>query len=82
MKKLACLLVCLTGCAPLHHGNRDYQVVLGFGVVAVERTNDATVVSTKALGLHIGDNRFNAGLFSVTSTTIPTNANTIIEIRK
>jgi hypothetical protein len=83
MKKLACLLVCLsTGCVPFHQGNKDYQLVLGFGFMTVERTNDATVVSTKALGLHVGDRRFNAGLFSVTSTTIPTNANVVVEVRK
>ena len=83
MKKLTCLIACLaTGCVPFHQGNRDYQVVLGFGLMSVEHTNACDVARTQALGLHTGDGRLNLGLCNVTTTRVPTNSNVIIEIKK
>jgi len=83
MRKLACLFACLlAGCVPIHHGDKDYQVILGFGIVGVERTNLATVVRTHSLRIHAGDGRVNLGLSSVMTTSIPTNSNVIIEIKK
>lgn len=80
MKRLSwLLLVLLTGCVPL---GRNTHLVLGIGVFKVQQTNEVKVVKANTLGVHAGDGRFNLGLSSVLTANIPTNSNTILEIRK
>jgi hypothetical protein len=80
MKRLSwLLLVLLTGCVPL---GRNTHLVLGLGVFRVQQTNEVKVVKVDALGIHAGDGRFNLGLSSVMTANIPTNSNTVLEIKK
>ena len=79
MKKLIpALLLALTGCVPL--GNKTH-LVLGFGVFRVQDTNQVTVVRANTLGVHAGAGRLNVGLSSVMTASVPTNSNTILEIK-
>lgn len=80
MKRLSwLLLMLLTGCVPL---GRNTHLVLGIGVFKVQQTNDVKVVKADAIGFYLGDGRFNLGASSVMTANIPTNSNTILEIKK
>lgn len=80
MRRLVPLfLMLLTGCVPL---GRNTHLVLGIGVFRVANTNDVKVVKADTLGIHAGDGRLNLGLSSVMTANVPTNSNTILEIRK
>ena len=73
------LLLALTGCVPL---SRDTHLVLGIGVFRVQHTNQVTVLRADTIGLHAGDRRLNLGLSQVMIADIPTNSNTILEIKR
>jgi hypothetical protein len=80
MKKLMpVLLLALAGCVPL---GRNTHLVLGVGVFRVNNTNQVTVVKADTLGVHAGDGRLNLGLSSVMTASIPTNSNTVLEIKR
>lgn len=71
-------LTLLCGCAC--KGGRCYPII-GIGWVTVS-TNRPTVVSTTALGLNTGNGQLNLGWSSLTTVTVDTNANVIIDLRK
>lgn len=82
MKKLLslCLLVVvMAGCSTT--GNRTH-LVLGLGLFRVQSTNQVTVVKTSTLGLHAGGGRLNVGLSRGMTVSIPTNSDTILEIKR
>jgi|PlaIllAssembly_1097288.scaffolds.fasta_scaffold19003_6 hypothetical protein len=79
MKKFIPLaLLALTGCIPM---GKSTHLVLGVGVFRVQSTNEVTVVKANTLGVHAGAGRLNVGLSSVMTASIPTNSNTILEIK-
>lgn len=74
--------VLLSGCIPFRTKQSSYHLILGLGLVRVERTNAVTVVNSDSLGLYAGDGRVNLGLSSIYSACVPTNAQVVLEIRK
>ncbi len=79
----AALLLALMGCAVERKGV-VYHVVVGFGVVRVGPTNSAaTVVRTRALGIHAAGapGSFAAGYVDQTSVNVKTNSNVLLELR-
>jgi hypothetical protein len=75
---VAVLAGCLVGCVPV---GRNAHLVLGLGVFRVGQTNQVTVVKASTLGVHLGDHRMNVGVSTVTVVDIPTNSNTILELK-
>ena len=73
---LAVLFV--SGCVPV---GKNTHIILGLGLFHVEQTNEVTVVRAKSLGLYAGDGRLNAGMSSIYSAHVPTNAEVILEIK-
>ena len=78
------LLLGLAGCK-IQRAGVSHHVIIGFGVVSVNRTNTAAQVTrTKALGLHCSDApgaKFSAGYLAQTTTAIQTNSNVIVEVK-
>jgi hypothetical protein len=72
---LACAL--LTSCVPLGRGT---LLIVGVGVVRVERTNQVQVVRSSALGLNAGPGNFQLGISSTLTARVPTNSQTVLEL--
>lgn len=82
MKIAACIaLLLLTGCVPIRHAGKTYYIILGAGVIRVSQTNEITVVKATSVGVYAGDGRLNIGASSVYSARVPTNAQTVLEIK-
>ena len=81
---LTALMLLLAGCTIQKNGVVHY-VVIGFGVVSVNKTNlAAQVTSAKAVGVYCSDApgaKFVAGYVNQTTTQIRTNSNVILEIK-
>lgn len=80
----AAALLCLAGCT-IERKGVVHHVVIGFGVVSVNKTNlAAQVTSAKAFGVYCSDapgTKFSAGYLSQTTTAIQTNSNVIVEVK-
>lgn len=87
MKSLltACVLFCCAGCITYNRDGTSHHVIIGFGVVSVNNTNQtaATVVKTQILGFgYSTDNgpRAAVGYSSSTVVKVATNQNAQIEV--
>lgn len=78
---VAAVALLLTGCT-IERKGVVHHVIVGFGVVSVNKTNlDAQVVQARALGVYGSGSVFAAGYLNQTTTTVKTNSNVIIELR-
>lgn len=77
-------MLLLTGCTIEKEGV-VHHVIIGFGVVSVNKTNVAAqVVKTQAVGIYGSDapgTKFMAGYLAQTVTIVHTNSNVILEIK-
>lgn len=86
MRKIVALFLTavLCGCVPIHSGKTTHYLVLGFGLVSVNSTNQpaATVVKANVLGI-MGSSmpgpKLTVGYASTTVATVATNQNVIVE---
>ena len=69
----------LSGCVPTNHRT---HLVLGLGVFWIEQTNGVSVVKSDTLGIQAGSGQLNIGASQITIITVPTNSNTVIDLRK
>jgi hypothetical protein len=80
----AAALLLLAGCT-IERNGVVHHVIVGFGVVSVNKTNQAAqVTSAKALGVYCSDapgTKFSAGYLAQTTTAIRTNSNVIVEVK-
>lgn len=75
-------LLALAGCT-IERNGVVHHVIIGFGVVSVNKTNVAAqVVRTHALGVYASGPVIAAGYLSQLTTDVQTNSNVIIEIRR
>lgn len=80
MKTLLPALMLLSGCT-INRNGVVHHVIIGFGIVSVQSTNQATIVKAKSLGVYAGPRNLTLGLSAVTVADIPTNSNVLIEIK-
>lgn len=78
LSALIALTVLLNGCAT--KTGRWYPLI-GFGWVTVN-TNQPSIVTSKALGLNVGNGQASLGLSSFATVVVPTNANVIINLKQ
>jgi len=79
----AVLLFLLVGCTVERNGT-VHHVILGFGVVSVNKTaSGATVTRARVLGLYCREapGTCAAGYASQTTIEVPTNSNVVIEVK-
>jgi len=81
---ITALALLLAGCTFQKNGV-VHHVIIGFGVVSVNKTNlAAQVTSAKAVGVYCSDApgaKFVAGYLDQTTTSIRTNSNVILEVK-
>lgn len=76
----------LTGCVNFNRGGTTHHVILGFGIVSANSTNQAAanVVKTQVIGLGFNDSgagaHFDLGYGTTTVVSIVTNQNIVIEV--
>ena len=84
MKLLAVLLLLLAGCTTENNGV-VHHVIVGFGVVSVNKTNQAAqVVRAKAFGIYCSDTpgtKLAVGYVNQTTACIRTNSNVVLEVK-
>lgn len=81
---LAVCLLC-AGCMSFNRNGTTHHVIIGFGIVSVNNTNNAaaTVIKSQAIGLNLSDGagtKLGLGYSSTTVVKVHTNENVIIEV--
>jgi len=81
---LVSVLLLVSGCVPLRQGGTTHYLVLGIGVVSVNRTNQAVAEVTRAnaLGVMASRRGLTVGYAAETSVGIKTNENVVIEVKQ
>lgn len=79
------LLVLACGCVPLRQGGTTHYLVLGFGLVSVNSTNQIAVTAVKANVLGVMAStmpgpKLSIGYASIAAASVETNQNAIVEI--
>jgi hypothetical protein len=79
------LLALACGCVPFHRGGTTHYLVLGFGLVSVNSTNQIAVTAVKANVLGVMAStmpgpKLSVGYTSMAAASVETNQNAIVEI--
>jgi len=72
----------MSGCIPIRMNGTTHYLVVGFGVVSVNNTNQsyATVTKTTVLGGYVSENGGGIGYNSANKIMVNTNADIDIEV--
>ena len=80
----ALILICMSGCIPIHSGGTTHYLVVGIGVVSVNNTNQyaASVTKANVLGGYVSEHGSGIGYSSEQRIMVSTNTSMDIEVSK